>query len=110
MLIYLQKQATAKQIRDAEKDLDGYIKITIDIVQKAAVIGGRLHVDAEKMLLNSGSRQDDIWGGGYDIQSRQIDFNSIINLRPTAENPSEEIILPAVREKFEELLKYFFGL
>lgn len=110
MLIFLTKPATDRQIQDAVKDLDGYIKITIDIKRKKAVIGGRLHVDAKQLLLTGGSRQNDIWGGGYDTVGQQIDYNSIINLRLQNNNPSEEIIVPRIRKQFEKLVKYFLSL
>lgn len=110
MLIFLDKPATKDEIKKASKDLDGYIKVTIDIGRGLTVIGGRLHVDAEKMLLEDGSRQDDIWGGGYDILTKQIDFISMINLRPSLGNLSEEIIIPEIRLKFEKLLKKFLNL
>lgn len=109
-MIILESPALPEQIKDASQDLDGYIKITIDIARRIAVIGEKLHVDAEQLLLEKGSHQDNIWGGGYDLESKQIDYNSIINLRPAMQNLSEEIILPEVRKTFEELTKYFLTI
>ncbi|MBI2268562.1 MAG: hypothetical protein HYU80_03955 [Candidatus Blackburnbacteria bacterium] len=55
-----------------------------------------------------GSRQSDIWGGGIDIDSKAIDFNSFINIRPNDNNNSNEILDPKVREEYERLTKHFF--
>lgn len=109
-MFHLTSPATESKITQAKKDLGGYLKITIDLENKKAVIGGKMHMDGEKMLLEKGFHQGDIWGGGFDGESGQIDYNSIINLRPHAGNFSEEIILPEVRKKFENLVKFFLNL
>ncbi|HEX3555355.1 MAG TPA: DUF5674 family protein [Thermoanaerobaculia bacterium] len=35
------------------------------VERRLAAVGGELHADAEQLLLQSGSRQADLWGANY---------------------------------------------
>ena len=87
------------------KHFKGYIKVVIDIERKTLAGGGDRHFDDEKILLMDGSKQENLWGGGFDIETKEIDYNSIINLRPNQENPSREILSVEIRKKFAEIVK-----
>jgi hypothetical protein len=87
---------------------DVYIKTVIDIEKKTCSAGCDRHFDSEKILLNQGSRQENIWGGGIDLETKIIDFNSMINIRPQQKNTSNEIQDSAKREEYKRLTKYFF--
>lgn len=67
--------------------------------------GGERHFEGEQALLKEGSNQKDIWGGGLDLETREIDFNSIINLRPNQNNPSRDILSLEVRKKFDKIVQ-----
>jgi hypothetical protein len=67
-----------------------------------------IHIESEKLLLDSGSNQSNIWGGGIDLNTMEIDFNSFINIRPNDNNNSNEIQSKAIRNKYRKLTKYFF--
>lgn len=43
-----------------------------------------------------------------DLETKVIDFNSFINIRPNDNNTSNEIQDPEIRKIVEELTKYFF--
>lgn len=85
-----------------------YIKTVIDVKKKVCSAGCDRHFESEKILLQRGSNQSDIWGGGIDLETKVIDFNSFINIRPKDRNTSNEIQDAKIREKYEELTKYFF--
>jgi len=44
-----------------------YIKLTVDLEKEQVVVGGELHADGEKVLLEKGSQQDNVWGGGINL-------------------------------------------
>jgi len=67
-----------------------------------------IHAEGEKILLEQGSRQSNIWGGGIDLETKTIEFNSFINIRPNDDNPSNEIQDAERRSKYKELTKFFF--
>jgi hypothetical protein len=108
-IIVLQKTLTKKDIKNAREDYPNYIKITADLLQEIVAIGGEYHADAEKVLLeNHGSKQKDIWGGGYNIDLGVFETNAVINIRQP-DNPSSEIIDSFARENFLKLVKIHLG-
>lgn len=96
---------SSEQVVLAAKDLQGYIKIVVDIDRKILSAGGERHVDGEQLLLADGSHLSKLWGGGYDMDTKEIDYNSMINLRPTDQNPSRDILSEQVRKQFDEIVK-----
>ncbi|RJO63675.1 MAG: hypothetical protein C4540_06555 [Candidatus Omnitrophota bacterium] len=86
------------------EDLKGYIKIVVDVKRKVLAAGGEKHVDGERLLLEDGSRQEDLWGAGLDLETGEMDFDSLINLRPS-QNRSREILDEEIRKKAENLIQ-----
>ncbi len=108
MIITKSEQYTKEEIEELKKVFDVYIKTVIDIKNKICVAGMDRHFEGEKILLKQGSKQSDIWGGGIDLETKIIDYNSFINIRPTQKNPSNEILDSEIRKLYEDLTKYFF--
>lgn len=105
MPIVVVKDKLSKQdFEEARRDYETYIKITTDLKQEVAALGGEYHADAEKLLLAQGSSQDDIWGGGVNLETGRFETNAIINLR-AGKNDSTEILDPKKRERFLELAR-----
>ena len=105
MLVVIRKKATDDELRRMAEDFDGYLKLVVDIGQSILVGGGRRHLEGEQKLISEGSHQADLWGGGVDLDTREIDYNSIINLRPSQGNPGREILSADVRKKFDAIVK-----
>lgn len=99
---------TKEEIQQLREQFDSYIKTVIDIEKKICSAGCDRHFESEKILLDQGSKQDDVWGGGIDLETKTIDGNSFINIRSTQGNTSNEIQRPGIRKSFEEITKYFF--
>ena len=55
-----------------------------------------------------GSDQGNIWGGGIDLETKEIDCNSFINIRPKDNNKKNEIQSEKTRNKYIKLTEYFF--
>lgn len=53
------------------------------------------HIQGEEILLKDGLKQSDIWGGGVDLDTEVIDFNSMINIRPN------EITIEAMKSRIQ---------
>jgi hypothetical protein len=104
-IIIIDKIVTPQQIKKAQEDYESYIKLTIDIEGEIIALGGEFHADAEKILLESGSQQKNIWGGGLNLETNLLETNAIINYR----GGSAEILDPKVREKFLNIAKKFLG-
>ncbi|MDO8610462.1 MAG: DUF5674 family protein [bacterium] len=99
---------TKEEVIQLRELFDVYIKTVIDVEKKICSAGNDRHFDSEKILLDQGSTQEDLWGGGIDLETMSIDFNSMINIRPKQNNTSNEIQDSKIRNKYEELTKYFF--
>lgn len=66
-----------------------FVKAVVDIRLECMIVGGEMHADEEETLIEAGSNQSDLWGinlypevAGDDW----IEFDSMINLRPTFGN------------------------
>ena len=68
MLIVFKEKATGKQIQKTAQDFDGYVKLVVDIEKETLAAGGERHVDGEQALLADGSKQQNLWGGGVDLE------------------------------------------
>ena len=51
-----------------------------------------------------GSKQSNLWGGGIDIETGEIDYNSMVNIRPNQDNPSRDIMSMEIRKTFDEIV------
>ena len=108
MIITKREPYSKEEVEKLKELFDPYIKTVIDVRKKICSAGCDRHFDSEKLLLEQGSKQSDLWGGGIDLEAKAIDNNSMINIRPSDENNSNEIQDPEIRKKFEELTRYFF--
>jgi len=90
---------TPENLTRAREEYSNYIKITADITQGIVALGGEYHADAEKLLLEQGSQQENIWGGGIDLTSKIFAVNAMINIRPD-QNNSTDILDPNIRQRF----------
>jgi hypothetical protein len=99
---------TKVEIKKLIELFDTYIKTVIDVNRKICSAGCDRHFESEAILLEGGSNQSDVWGGGIDLETKIIDFNSFINIRPNDGNTSNEIQDAKIRKTYEELTKYFF--
>ena len=86
------------------EDLKGYIKVVADIRRQILAAGGEKHVDAEQLLLEDSSHQKDLWGAGLDLETNEMDFDSLINLRPNQDR-NREILDKNIREKVEAITR-----
>jgi hypothetical protein len=91
----------------AKERFGDLVKAVVDVERGIMTIGGELHSDEEEFLLEQGSRQRDLWGVNlYPDKSGEefIEFDSMINLRPSQGNPSRDVIDPAIRQKVKDIV------
>lgn len=105
MLLLIKSRVDEDSLKKIAEDLDGYVKLVVDIEQGILAAGGLRHVEGEELLLQEGSKQEDLWGGGLDLETDEIDFDSMINLRPNQKNNSREVLLEEIRSKMTETIR-----
>lgn len=99
----IEKQTPLQHIIDLQDNYFGdMVKAVVDVKKEILAVDAELHADLEKQLLESGSRQSDLWGinlypglSGDDF----IEFDSMINIRPYQNNPSRDVLDQVVRER-----------
>ncbi|MBI2616400.1 MAG: hypothetical protein HYW52_12125 [Gemmatimonadetes bacterium] len=83
------------------------VKAVVDVGRRVMALGGELHSDEEAALLEDGSRQEDLWGiNVYPAEpgDQWIEFDSVINLRPSRGNRSRGVDDPRLREAIREIV------
>ena len=104
----LREHATPEQVTEMLQALDTYIKLAVDIERHVLVGGGTMHYQCEQVLLEDGSRQEDIWGADWDPISQQVRFEALINIRPRQNNRSMSIQNPEIRNRVEAVARWVF--
>lgn len=77
------------------------VKAVVDVKKEIIAVGGELHVDEETLLLERGSKQENLWGINLYPESaveEWIEFDSMINLRPHQNNLTRGVEDQKIRE------------
>lgn len=83
------------------------VKAVVDVRLGIMAIGGELHSDEESLLLEDGSEQRDLWGINlYPAEPAEqwIEFDSMINVRPSQGNRSRSVEDSAVRDRIRRVV------
>jgi len=86
----------------AEGRFGNLVKAVVDVERKIMAVDGELHADEEALLLENGSLQDNLWGINIypELEGpERIEFDSVINLRPSRGNRSRGVGDPALCER-----------
>lgn len=92
----------------ARETFGDLVKAVVDTASGVLLLDMELHADGEAVLLDGGSRQQDIWGinlypeswGSPDF----IEFDSMINIRPRQGNRTRGVDDPALRQRILEIV------
>lgn len=108
MIKIINQKASLDEIKElAQKTFGDMVKAVVDVEKKIFAIGGELHADCEKELLENGSHQENLWGINiYPEKSREdwIEFTSLINVRPSQGNASLAIQDEFLRKRIKDII------
>ena len=83
------------------------VKAVVDTEREIIAVDAELHSDLEALLLENGSKQKNLWGinlypemQGDDL----IEFDSMINMRPSQNNRSRSVEDEATRKKITAMV------
>lgn len=86
----LEKPITRKELLELAKERYGdMVKAVVDIELSSIMLGAELHCDQEALFIEQGSKQQDLWGINLypaNFEASWIEFDSMINLRPSHQN------------------------
>jgi hypothetical protein len=92
----------------AEARFGDLVKAVVDIEQEIMAVDAELHSDQEAFLLESGSKQADLWGINLYPELKNedfLEFDSMINLRPSQGNRSRWVEDPVVCGRITEIVR-----
>lgn len=93
--------------KTAEEQYGDMFKAVVDIKKETIAIGGELHADANELLIKNGSDQDNVWGINIfpdNPPESFIEFNSLINIKPSQNNRSLDIENEEIKEKIRNIV------
>ena len=102
MKLVKEKISRVELMQLAKNMYGDFVKAVVDIELHIMAVGGEMHADEESMLLEQGSKQSHLWGINiYPEKSKEdwIEFDSLINIRPSQGYRSRFVEDAAVREK-----------
>lgn len=85
----------------AQQQFGDMVKAVVDVDQGIMAIGGELHSDEEAVLLEQGAVQKNLWGINLYPErpaSEWIEFDSMINVRPSGGNRSRYVEHAEIRD------------
>ena len=83
------------------------VKAVVDVAREIMVIDADLHSDEEAELMATGSRQQDLWGINLYPElppEEWLEFDSMINLRPSSGNRSRNVDDPSIRKQIHDVV------
>lgn len=83
------------------------IKGVVDVSEGKIALDAEMHADLEALLLQEGSRQENLWGFNLYPEMEGddfLEFDSLINIRPNQGNRSRGVEDPAIQKKIKEII------
>ncbi len=88
--------------RIASATFGDLVKAVVDVRLGLVAIDAELHADLEALLIENGSQQHNLWGFNFypDLEGDDfIEFDSMINMRPSCGNMSRGVEDEKIRDK-----------
>src|SRR5437899_2721388 len=101
----IDKKATREQMISMLSTLEIYVKLAVDVEKRILTGGGELHSDCEEVLLECGSKQENVWGADWIPSANAVTFESMINVRPGQNNFTMQVTDPELKTKIEHIVR-----
>lgn len=105
----IKDQIKINEIEEMAKNMFGdFVKVVIDIEKEIIALDAELHADQEALLIEKGSSQKDLWGINLYPEMHAsddfIEFDSMINLRPSQGNKSRGVDDEKNQNKIKQII------
>lgn len=109
-MIIVRKSISLNELKQmSEKMYGGLVKAVVDIEQAIMAVDAELHADEEALLLDGGSQQEHLWGINLYLDEvgteNFIEFDSMINVRPSQGNKSRTMENKQIQEKIIAIVR-----
>ena len=91
----------------ARKLFGNMVKAVVDVEKEIMAVDGELHADLEVLLSENGSKRANLWGINIypEIEGEeQIEFDSMINLKPHLGNRTRNVESAEIRSKIIKIV------
>ena len=106
--IIRQRVPRSELVASAQARFGDMVKAVVDVSRGVMALGGELHSDEEALLLDDGSRQSDLWGINLypnEPGADWIEYDSMINVRPSQGNRSRDVEDEGVRAAIRRVVQ-----
>lgn len=106
MQIVTDTLSIAELQRMAESRYGDLVKAVVDISREILAVDAEMHSDLEFILLDDGSEQTDLWGINLypgRTGSASVEFDSMINMRPSQGNRSRGVENASTRDAIRRI-------
>lgn len=104
----VRKQISIPELKEMSQKMFGnLVKAVVDIDKGIMAVDGELHADEEALLIENGSTQKNLWGINLYpelIGEDFVEFDSMINLRPSQGNRSRGVDDKEIREAIVKIV------
>lgn len=102
-MIITGKELKISELKEmAQKSFGNFVKAVVDVDRELIAVDAELHSDLEALLLQDGSKQKDLWGINLypELEGNDfVEFDSMINMRPSQGNRSRSVDNEELRNK-----------
>ena len=108
-MLFIKEKISLDELKKmSEKMYENLVKAVVDISREVMVVDAEFHSDEEELLLEDGSKQENLWGINLypnNIESEKwIEFDSMINIRPYANNRSRYVEDSKIRDRITAIV------
>lgn len=107
MRIVTEKITREELKKVGQKSFNGLVKAVVDVEKEMMIIDAELHSDEEDFLIKNGSKQENLWGINlYPDKTGDefIEFDSMINVRPSFGNKTRGVDDLEIRNKIKKIV------
>ena len=101
-------QITIEELKEmAQKMFGNLVKAVLDVEKEIMAVDGELHSDEQELLIESGSKHENLWGINIypDNENEDwIELDSMINLKPALGHRTRSVDNPEIREKIIKIV------
>ena len=104
----VEEKISIEELKEMSSKMFGnLVKAVVDVEKNILVVDAELHSDQEAFLIESGSNQKNLWGINIypDLSNEErIEFDSMINLRPSQGNSSRGVEDEEIQKKILDIV------
>ena len=104
----IKDEITLKELEEmAQKMFGNLVKGVVDIEKEIMTVDASMHADEEALLISKGSKQKNLWGINLYLELKGddfIEFDSMINIRPSQNNRSRGIDDKEICQKIKKIV------